>query len=125
LFLIALRPFFWFYLLFRSKDQIKICIGDLFLLPFFFSILFLISYVCSHLIGERIPLQLSGIIKIFFYTILITHVPLAIFNVFLVPRTLYLGLTGQYDKHRQLAPWAFNIWLYVSITGVIIYLLQC
>jgi putative membrane protein len=91
----------------------------------FFSLLFLISYVCSHLIGERQPLHLFGLTKIIFYSILISHIPLAMLNVFLVPRTLYLGVCGAFEKHRKLAPWTFLNWIYVSITGVIIFLLQC
>jgi putative membrane protein len=91
----------------------------------FFSTLFLISYVCSHLIGERSPLQLTGITKTIFYTILVSHVPLAIANVFLVPRTLYLAISGKFDQHRSLAPWTFGIWMYVSTTGVMIFLIQC
>jgi putative membrane protein len=91
----------------------------------FFSILFLISYVCSHLIGERNPLQLNGITKTIFYAILITHIPLAVLNLYLVPRTIYLGLTGNNEKHRKLAPWTFGIWSYVSVTGILVFLFQC
>lgn len=121
----SISAFFLILAFIQIKKKQKEKHKRLIFIAVFFSSLFLISYVCSHLIGERQPLHLVGMTKLIFYTILISHVPLAVLNVFLVPRTLYLGITQKYDKHRKLAPWAFWIWLYVSITGVFIFLLQC
>ena len=56
-----------------------------------------------------------------YFTILVTHTLLAIVIVPLVLRTLYLGLKRQDPKHRRIARWTFPLWLYVSVTGVVIY----
>jgi putative membrane protein len=89
-----------------------------------FSILFLTSYLCSHFLVEREPLKLEGLLRTVFFVILATHTPLAVANLILIPKTIYLAITKQLDRHRKIAPWTFGIWLYVASTGIIIFLLQ-
>ena len=56
-----------------------------------------------------------------YYFLLLTHISLAVVTVAMVLFTLYFSLTGQYLKHKAIARWTFPIWLYVSVTGVIVY----
>lgn len=90
----------------------------------FFSVLFLTSYLCSHFLVEREPLKIEGFTRALFFIILVTHTPLAVVNLILIPRTIYFGLTKQIQRHKKIAPWTFAVWLYVAVTGIIIFLLQ-
>lgn len=64
-----------------------------------------------------------GIVRPLYYTILITHVTLAITVLPLAILTLTRGLRGRFPQHRRIARWALPIWLYVSVTGVLVYVL--
>jgi putative membrane protein len=87
------------------------------------SALFLTSYVVYHAnIGSR-PFQGQGAIRTVYFAILITHVVLAAAILPLSLVTLRRGLTAQYDRHRRIARWTLPIWLYVSVTGVIVYVM--
>lgn len=87
------------------------------------SILFLISYVIYHAnVGSR-PFGGQGAIRTVYLTILVTHVVLAAVVPPLALITLVRGLQEKYDAHRRIARWTFPIWLYVSITGVIVYVM--
>jgi uncharacterized membrane protein YozB (DUF420 family) len=87
------------------------------------SALFLASYVVYHAnIGSR-PFQGHGPIRVVYFAILITHVVLAAAILPLSLVTLRRGLTAQYDRHVRIARWTLPIWLYVSITGVIVYVM--
>ena len=87
------------------------------------SALFLASYVTYHAkVGAtRFPGQ--GPIRILYFAILISHTILAVAVLPLALRTLYLGLTRRFDRHRRIARWTYPIWLYVSVTGVVVYLM--
>jgi uncharacterized membrane protein YozB (DUF420 family) len=88
-----------------------------------FSVLFLTSYVIYHYhVGSR-PFPGQGGIRVVYFAILIPHTILAIVMVPMVLLTLYRALTSQWHRHRRLARWTLPIWLYVSVTGVIIYLM--
>ena len=96
---------------------------------FIASIIFLISYVLYHsllayYLGQG-PTKFKGegMIRPVYFFILITHTFLAIIIVPFVIITLRRGLKGNYDKHRRIARWTFPLWLYVSVTGVIVYLM--
>ncbi len=65
----------------------------------------------------------QGPVRTLYFTILITHTVLAAAILPLVLRTLYLGLQRRDDQHRRVARWTFPLWLYVSVTGVVIYVL--
>lgn len=83
--------------------------------------LFLISYVAYHSQVTNTHFGGEGAIRMVYFLLLLTHISLAAVTVALVLFTLYFALTGQYTKHRRIARWTFPIWLYVSITGVIVY----
>jgi uncharacterized membrane protein YozB (DUF420 family) len=87
------------------------------------SSLFLISYVVYHAnVGSK-PFQKHGPIRVVYFTILLTHVVLAAAVVPLALITLTRGLRGRFDRHVPIARWTFPIWLYVSVTGVIVYVM--
>ncbi len=85
------------------------------------SILFLISYVIYHVEVGSVAFRGNGVYRPLYFTILITHIILAISLVPLVIITVLRALRGQIDRHRRIARWTLPIWLYVSITGVVIY----
>ncbi len=87
------------------------------------SVLFLTSYVVYHAnVGSR-PFTGRGAIRIVYFTILITHVVLAAAVPPLAIITLWRGLRARFDRHVAIARWTFPIWMYVSVTGVIVYLM--
>ena len=87
------------------------------------SALFLTSYVIYHWNTGSRPFPGSGAVATVYFTILITHVFLAITILPLALITTARGLRSQYDRHVRIARWTLPIWLYVSVTGVIIYLM--
>ncbi|NIP86608.1 MAG: DUF420 domain-containing protein [Planctomycetales bacterium] len=90
------------------------------------SILFLLSYLAYHVwpVGAAAtPFRGQGPVRLVYYTILITHIVLAMAVPVLAVITIWLGLADRRAAHRRWARWTFPIWLYVSITGVLIYLL--
>ncbi|MCH8288581.1 MAG: DUF420 domain-containing protein [Candidatus Marinimicrobia bacterium] len=87
------------------------------------SALFLASYLIYHWEVGSIKFQGEGIIRIIYFSILISHTILAVVIVPMVLRTVYLALKGQFSKHRKIAKLTFPIWVYVSATGVIVYLM--
>lgn len=89
---------------------------------FMISTIFLVSYVISKMSNDPVPFGGEGAIKYLYFFILITHIVLAAIIVPLVLFTIYFGITGKYDKHRKIARWTFPIWLYISITGVLIFI---
>jgi uncharacterized membrane protein YozB (DUF420 family) len=87
------------------------------------SVLFLISYLIYHAnIGAK-PYTGQGPIRTVYFTVLITHIVLAAFVPFMATITLWRGLEGQYARHTRIARWTLPIWLYVSVTGVVVYLM--
>jgi uncharacterized membrane protein YozB (DUF420 family) len=87
------------------------------------SALFLVSYVVYHAqIGSK-PYPGRGPIRIVYFVILFTHVVLAATVVPLALMTLSRGLSSQFERHRAIARWTFPIWLYVSVTGVVVYVM--
>ncbi len=87
------------------------------------SVLFLVSYVIYHAnVGSR-PFAGRGPIRAVYFTILITHIILAAAIVPLAIVTVSRGLSRRYDRHRRIARWTLPIWLYVSVTGVAVYLM--
>ncbi len=90
---------------------------------FALSSLFLVSYIIFHATGIKTTYGGEGIIKYIYYFILITHIILAAIVLPLVLLSFYFGLLMKVEKHRKLVRWSFPIWLYVTITGVIVYLM--
>ncbi|NML19853.1 DUF420 domain-containing protein [Pseudoflavitalea sp. G-6-1-2] len=101
------------------------------------SVLFLVSYICHHLFAGDTKYgdlnhdnivsddekSLAGSLRMVYYVILITHIPLAGIILPFILFTAYRGLTAEFPKHRKLARITWPIWLYVAITGVLVYLL--
>ena len=87
------------------------------------STLFLISYLYYHYHVGSVRFQGTGWSRPVYFTILISHVVLAAVIVPLVIITLSRALRERFDRHRAIARWTFPLWLYVSITGVIVYLM--
>jgi len=87
------------------------------------SILFLISYLIYHYHHGATRFPGTGWIKPLYFTILITHTILAAVIVPFVIVTLARALRGQFARHLRIARWTFPMWLYVSITGVVVYLM--
>jgi uncharacterized membrane protein YozB (DUF420 family) len=84
---------------------------------------FLLSYVIYHYHAGSRPFPGTGPIRTLYFVILGTHIPLAALIVPLALVTAFRGLRGQYDRHVPLARWTLPLWLYVSVTGVAIYLM--
>ena len=87
------------------------------------STLFLTSYVIYHANAGSTPFAGRGPIRFVYFAILLTHVLLAAAIVPLVLVTLARGLRARFDAHVRIARWTFPIWLYVSVTGVLVYLM--
>lgn len=87
------------------------------------SVIFLASYLTYHAFHGSTRFPGIGVARTLYFTILISHTVLAMIVAPLVVRVLYLALRGEIDKHRPLARIVHPIWLYVSITGVIVYLM--
>lgn len=85
------------------------------------SILFLISYLIYHYQVGSVPFRGRGWIRPVYFTILLTHTILATAVVPLALITLTRALRERFDAHRRIARWTFPIWLYVSVTGVVVY----
>jgi putative membrane protein len=88
-----------------------------------FSTIFLLSYVTFHSYGIKTTYPTDHPLKYLYYFVLITHIILAAGVLPLVLISLYRGLTMQVEKHRKISKWSFPIWLYVTFTGVIVYLM--
>ena len=93
----------------------KTCIG--------FSALFLVMYVAYHMTSDSTPFGGEGAIRIVYFFILITHIALSIAVVPFVLFTFSRALSGNFERHKALAKFTFPIWLYVAVTGVIVYLM--
>lgn len=85
--------------------------------------LFLTSYVIYHAQVGSVPFKGTGWIRTLYFAVLIPHVILAAAIVPPILITVSRALSAKYDKHRRIARWTLPIWLYVSVTGVIVYLM--
>jgi uncharacterized membrane protein YozB (DUF420 family) len=84
---------------------------------------FLTSYLIYHAHVGSVPFTKQGWIRPVYYFILLTHILLAIVILPLVLRTAFLAFRQRFDKHVRIARWTFPLWMYVSVTGVIVYLM--
>lgn len=85
------------------------------------SIAFLTSYVIYHLKVGSVPFQGRGWSRTVYFPLLISHVILAMVNVPLVLMTVIPAIGKRFDRHMRIARWALPVWLYVSVTGVLVY----
>jgi putative membrane protein len=82
---------------------------------------FLVCYVMYHLSNESTPFGGVGVVRPIYYFLLVSHISLSIGVVWFVLKALYFALSGQIADHKKIVKWAYPIWLYVSVTGVIVY----
>lgn len=87
------------------------------------SSLFLICYLAYHAQVGSVRFTRQGFVRPLYFTILITHVSLAAVVLPMAVLTLSRGLKARYPQHRRIARWTFPMWLYVSVTGVLVYIL--
>jgi len=101
----------------RARHELinKICIG--------LSASFLVMYVLYHMTSEETKFGGEGVIRYVYFFILITHITLSIIVIPFVLFTFSRALAGNFERHRRLAKFAFPLWLYVAVTGVIVYLM--
>jgi uncharacterized membrane protein YozB (DUF420 family) len=85
------------------------------------SVLFLVSYLTYHYHTGSTRFPGTGAVRTVYLSILLTHTILAAAVPFLAGITVYRALRGRFDRHRAIARWTLPIWLYVSVTGVVIY----
>ena len=84
---------------------------------------FLTSYLIYHFNHPVTKFKAKGPVQYVYYFILFTHIILAVINLPMIIITFYRALKGQFEKHRRIARWTFPIWLYVSVTGVVVYVM--
>ncbi len=88
---------------------------------FTFSVFFLASYLTHHALHGSTRFTGTGWTRPLYFSILISHTVLAVVIVPLVLRTFYLARKNRFESHRRIAQWTFPLWLYVSVTGVVVY----
>jgi len=87
------------------------------------SVLFLVMYIAYHMTSDSTPYRGEGSMRILYYFILISHILLSILVIPLVLITYVRALSKRFDKHKKIAKITFPLWLYVAVTGVIVYIL--
>lgn len=85
------------------------------------SVAFLVCYLTYHLNSEPTRFAHPGWPKVIYFIILATHIPLAALTVPLVLLTVVPALRQRFDRHKRIARWTYPVWLYVSVTGVLVY----
>jgi putative membrane protein len=101
----------------KNRDAHRACM----LGAFTSSTLFLISYLVYHFQVGSVPFRGQGAIRVVYFAILVTHTILATTVVPLSLITLVRAVRTKFDAHRRIARWTLPIWLYVSVTGVVVY----
>ncbi len=97
------------------ENLIKLCMV--------FSSLFLVMYVAYHMTSESTKFGGDGTIRYIYYFILVTHIVLSVVIIPFVLFTFVRGIAGAYERHKKLARITYPMWLYVAVTGVIVYLM--
>ena len=105
------------------KNQKYTYHGATMTVAFVLGALFLVSYVIYHSAAESTKFGGEGMIRSVYYFLLITHIVLAAVALFPILFAYYYGYTDQREKHRKVVKFAYPIWLYVSVSGVIVYLM--
>ncbi|HUB67217.1 MAG TPA: DUF420 domain-containing protein [Candidatus Methylacidiphilales bacterium] len=88
---------------------------------FIFSSLFLVTYVTNHALHGDMRFHGQGAVRPFYFTLLISHIGLSVFALPMILITFFLSLSGRFPAHKRLARLTFPVWLYVSVTGVVVY----
>ena len=87
------------------------------------SVLFLSSYLVYHFQVGSVRFDGNAPIRTLYLAILLSHTILAVVIVPLILRSAYLGLKNRFDEHRRITKWTYPLWIYVSVTGVVVYLM--
>lgn len=101
----------------KDKETHKKCMAGAFLA----STLFLISYLTYHSVAGGLKFGGQGTVRGIYFFILGTHTILAAVALPMILVTFYRALKENFEKHKKIAPWTLGVWLYVSVTGVVIY----
>jgi len=117
----AILIFTGFVLIKNKKTQLH---KTAMLSAFILSSIFLVSYVISKMTNEPIPFGGEGMMRYVYFFILVSHILLSIPVLPLALFSIYRGMTGEIEKHKSIVKWTFPIWMYVAITGVLVYLLM-
>ncbi|MFY9743772.1 MAG: DUF420 domain-containing protein [Candidatus Sulfotelmatobacter sp.] len=107
----------WYFIKHRNRGAHRRSM----LLAFAFSSAFLVSYIVNHALHGDTIFPGHGAVRALYLTILGSHVVLSIVALPMVLTTFFFSLTGRFAMHRRIARWTFPIWLYVSITGVVVF----
>ena len=89
----------------------------------FLSLVFLVMYILYHMTTDPTPFGGEGFIRYLYFFILITHITLSVFIVPMVLITYVRAISKMFDKHKKIARITFPIWLYIAVTGVIVFLM--
>jgi uncharacterized membrane protein YozB (DUF420 family) len=108
----------WLFIRVRLVRSHAVCMIGAFMV----SALFLASYLHYHFYAGDTPFSGQGAIRYFYFALLISHVLLAILALPLVLLTFYRAYRRQWARHARLARWTLPIWMYVSVTGLLVYL---
>jgi uncharacterized membrane protein YozB (DUF420 family) len=84
---------------------------------------FLVTYLIYHFNAGLAKFGGVGVIRPIYFALLIAHVVIAIVITPLVPITLFRALRGDYDRHRRIARWTWPLWMYVAVSGVVVYVM--
>ena len=87
------------------------------------STLFLASYLIYHFHIGSVPFQGTGLVRIFYFMMLVPHILLAAIQLPLILLAIYKALKNHRQAHRALVKWTYPIWLYVSVSGIVVYLM--
>ena len=109
----------WILIKQKRRNAHRLCM----LAAFGVSTAFLTSYLIYHANVGSVPFQKAGAIRVLYLSILFTHIVLAAAIVPMILLSLSRALKARFDQHRRIARWTMPLWLYVSVTGVVIYLM--
>lgn len=103
----------------KNRNAHRVCM----VAAFITSSIFLTSYLIYHFNVGSVKFQGQGTVRLIYFAILLTHTVLAVTIVPMIFVTFARALKGRFDRHRAIARWTFPLWLYVSVTGVVVYLM--
>ncbi|MDH4460468.1 MAG: DUF420 domain-containing protein [Flectobacillus sp.] len=109
------------FIFIKNKDIQKH--RQMMMLSFAQGALFLVLYILYHISNPNTPYGGEGVLRGVYYFLLVSHILLSVGVVWFVLRAVYLALSNQIEAHKKIVKWTFPLWLYVSVTGVIVYLM--
>lgn len=84
---------------------------------------FIVTYLVYHFNSGLARFGGEGIVRPIYFSILFAHVVVAVAIIPMVPITLYRGVTGRFERHRRIARWTWPLWMYVAVSGVVVYVM--